>query len=200
MKTIKFLLAMLLLATTASATFADEPAVKQPGLSEAVKKKVLSQLEALKAKKSPFTGKTASCDGDTDVIVAPTVGVLSVGVILPKLSTKGQFLQIKSTIQCNTDVSVSSGRISSLIAIVDTASNVFCALPSSDCNFSFYTCNATEDSQFHTGIWWFEPLLASAFETGNNFVSGAVAVARVDFGENGDETIAFKSLCVDLVK
>ncbi len=192
MKTIKFLLAMLLLATTASATFADEPAVKQPGLSEAVKTKILSQVEALRAKESPFTGKTVSCSGANNEISVPTDGVVSAAVLIPKLAIKGVFLQIKSTIQCSTLVGADR-KISSLMVIVDSHSNVFCAEPDPFCAF-FFACGADESYQHHTGIWWFDPLHALGF------FPGPVAVGRVDFGEIGDENIAFRSLCVDVVK
>jgi hypothetical protein len=201
MKTIKFLLAMLLLATTACATFADEPAVKQPGLSEAVKTKILSQVEALRAKESPFTGKTVSCSGANNEISVPTVGsggVASAAVLIPKLAIKGTFLQIKSTIQCSTSAGTDR-KISSIMAIVDSHSHVFCAEPDPFCD-AFFACGANESYQHHTGIWWFDPLHAVDVTVGALFFPGPVVVGRVDFGVIGDETIAFRSLCVDVVK
>ena len=196
MKTIKFLLAVLFLAMTAGAAFAQETsavgAQGSAGQLEEVKEKILSKVQALKAQRGPFTGKLVSCDGSNDVdgvSINPanfpnlTISML---VFVPKMTTKTR-LQIKSTIQCSTD---SDGRIGSIIAIVDVAQNVFCADPDPNCRF-FFVCNANESFRQHTGVWWFNPLNEPTFVPGNVFV------ARVDTDAPGENAIGFRSLCVD---
>jgi len=149
----------------------------------------------------PYFGTTGACDGSAD---GGTVGNLTSGEISPatwpsftatmgvavKMTVKDK-IQIKSTIQCNTD---GDTRITSTIAIVDKNSNVFFADPDPS-GISYFVCSPGTNWQQHTGVWWFDG------SSNPGFAGGVTAIIRGDANyPNSGALISFRSLCVDKVK
>ncbi len=168
----------------------------------AVKANVQELAQSLApSRKLPYFGTTGACDGSAD---GGTVGNLTSGTLSPatwpsftptmgvavKMTVKDK-IQIKSTIQCNTDGDTS---IASTIAIVDKNNNVFFADPDPS-GLSYFVCSPGNNYQQHTGVWWFDG------SSNPDFAGGVTAIARVDANyPNSGAFISFRSLCVDKVK
>jgi hypothetical protein len=140
----------------------------------------------------PLTpGKSAACTGGSGLLgvaISPAF-TDTMSVVIQKVKRK-EFLQIQSTIQCDTG----AGGVFSRIRIEDGAGHAFFADPDPTGAFPV-VCGAGDVFFSHTGIWWFNPADAPGFAFNTD-----VIVTRQDTATASGSSIGFRSLCVNKTK